>query len=73
MEKEFDIEIKEVLSRVETVKAESLDDAINKAMDMYYSEQIVLDAEDMKELIFAIQRRTAPSSIRKMEERHDEK
>lgn len=37
MEKEFDIEIKEVLSRVETVKAESLDDAINKAMDMYYS------------------------------------
>ena len=33
MEKEFDIEIKEVLSRVETVKAESLDDAINKAMD----------------------------------------
>ena len=49
MEKEFDIEIKEVLSRVETVKAESLDDAINKAMDMYYSEQIVLDAEDMKD------------------------
>ena len=42
MEKEFDIEIKEVLSRVETVKAESLDDAINKAMDMYYSEQICL-------------------------------
>ena len=37
MEREFDIEIKEVLSRVETVKAESLDDAINKAMDMYYS------------------------------------
>ena len=36
MDKEFDIEIKEVLSRVETVKAESLDEAINKAMDMYY-------------------------------------
>ena len=57
MEREFDIEIKEVLSRVETVKAESLDDAINKAMDMYYSEQIVLDAE-------AIQRRTAPFFIK---------
>lgn len=41
MEQEFDVEIKEVLSRVERVKAESLDDAINKAMDMYYSEQIV--------------------------------
>ena len=30
MEREFDIEIKEVLSRVETVKAESLDDAIRQ-------------------------------------------
>ena len=47
MEREFDIEIKEVLSRVETVKAESLDDAINKAMDMYYSEQIVHTAEKL--------------------------
>lgn len=45
MEQEFDVEIKEVLSRVERVKAESLDDAINKAMDMYYSEQIVLNSE----------------------------
>lgn len=43
MEQEFDVEIKEVLSRVQKVKAESLDDAINKAMDMYYAEQIVLD------------------------------
>ena len=32
MEKEFDIEIKEVLSRVETVKAESLDDADRKSV-----------------------------------------
>ena len=40
MEQEFDVEIKEVLSRVQKVKAESLDDAINKAMDMYYAEQI---------------------------------
>lgn len=46
MEQEFDVEIKEVLSRVQKVKAESLDDAINKAMDMYYAEQIVLGAED---------------------------
>ena len=35
MEQEFDVEIKEVLSRVQKVKAESLDDAINKAMDMH--------------------------------------
>lgn len=34
MEQEFDVEIKEVLSRVQKVKAESLDDAINKAMDV---------------------------------------
>lgn len=30
MEQEFNVEIKEVLSRVQKVKAESLDDAINK-------------------------------------------
>ena len=36
MEKEFDVEIKEVLSRVQRVKAESLDDAINKAMDRWF-------------------------------------
>ena len=53
MEQEFDDEIKEVLSRVQKVKAESLDDAINKAMDMYYAEQIVLGAEDMKGVDFA--------------------
>lgn len=33
MEQEFDVEIKEVLSRVQRVKAESLDDAINKARE----------------------------------------
>lgn len=54
MEKEFDVEIKEVLSRVQRVKAESLDDAINKAMDMYYSEKIVLGSEDMKGVDFSL-------------------
>ena len=54
MEQEFDVEIKEVLSRVQKVKAESLDDAINKAMDMYYAEQIVLGAEDRRELILRL-------------------
>ena len=53
MEQEFDVEIKEVLSRVQKVKAESLDDAINKAKDMYYAEQIVLGAEDMKGVDFS--------------------
>ena len=53
MEKEFDVEIKEILSRVEKVKAKSLDEAINKAMDMYFSEKIVLDAQDMRTLILS--------------------
>ena len=65
MEQEFDVEIKEVLSRVQKVKAESLDDAINKAMDMYYSEQIVLDAEDMKGVDFSpISEGQRPSSLK---------
>ena len=69
MEREFDIEIKEVLSRVETVKAESLDDAINKAMDMYYSEQIVLDAEDMKGVDFSpYSEEQLPSSLKENEQ-----
>ena len=63
--KEFDVEIKEVLSRVQKVKAESLDDAINKAMDMYYAEQIVLGAEDMKGVDFApISEGQLPSSLK---------
>ena len=65
MEQEFDVEIKEVLSRVQKVKAESLDDAINKAMDMYYAEQIVLGAEDMKGVDFApISEGQSPSSLK---------
>ena len=52
MEKEFEIEIKEILSRVETVKAESLDVAINIALDLYYAENMILDAIDMKGVDF---------------------
>lgn len=52
MRKEYEIEIKEVLSRVQTIEAESMDDAINKAMELYYSEEIVLDANVMKEVDF---------------------
>ena len=64
MEQEFDVEIKEVLSRVQKVKAESIDDAINKAMDMYYAEQIVLGAEDMKGVDFAPISEGLPSSLK---------
>ena len=65
MEKEYDVEIKEVLSRIERVKAESLDDAINKAIDMYYSEEIVLSAVDMKGVDFLpCSKEPLPSSLR---------
>lgn len=52
MEKEFNIEIKETLSRVEKIKAKSLEDAIKKAKDIYYSEKIVLDAQDLTDVDF---------------------
>lgn len=59
------VTVKEVLSRVQRVKAESLDDAINKAMDMYYAEQIVLGAEDMKGVDFTpISEGQLPSSLK---------
>ena len=50
--KQFQIEIKEELSRVESIEAETLGEAIDKAMDLYYGEKIVLDAEDMKGVDF---------------------
>lgn len=51
-EKEFEVEIKEILVRVQKVKANSLGEAIDKAMEMYYSEEIVLDAKDFKDVDF---------------------
>lgn len=44
--KDFDIEIREELSRTVTVKAETLGDAIDQVMDQYKRGEIVLDAED---------------------------
>lgn len=48
----FDIEIKEELSRVEHIEADTLDEAIDKAMELYEKQQIILDAEDMKGVDF---------------------
>ncbi len=50
--KEYDIEITETLQRIQKVEAECLSKAIDKAMDMYYNQKIVLDAEDMKGVEF---------------------
>ncbi len=47
---EFDIEIREVLSRTESVKAGYYGEAVDKIMDMYRNGEIVLDADDFKEV-----------------------
>lgn len=52
MPKEYEIEIQEVLSRVQNVEAESVGEAIDKAMALYYGQEIILDAEDMKDVDF---------------------
>ena len=49
---EFQIEIKEELARVETIQAETIGEAIDKAMELYYDQKIILDAEDMKGVDF---------------------
>lgn len=49
---EYEIEIQEVLSRVQKVEAESLGEAIDKAMALYYGQEIILDAEDLKDVDF---------------------
>lgn len=52
MLQEYEIEIQEILSRVQKVKAESVGEAIDKAMALYYAQEIILDAEDMKGVDF---------------------
>ena len=50
--KVFEIESSEQLSRVEKIEAETLGDAIDKAMELYYGQKVILDAEDMKGVDF---------------------
>lgn len=44
----YQVEVKEVLSRIQTVHASSLGEAIDKVMQQYHASEIVLDAEDFK-------------------------
>lgn len=48
-EGEYDIEITEVLQRVVSTKAESLQEAIHDVEEKYYNSEIILDADDLKE------------------------
>ena len=49
-ERDYAIEVREVLSRVENIKAASLEEAIDKVMEKYHNQEIVLDAEDFKDV-----------------------
>lgn len=49
---EFSIEVREVLSRVEKIPAETLGDAIDDVMDMYKRGEIVLNADDFKDVSY---------------------
>jgi len=42
----INIEVKETLTRVISVDAETVDDAISKVEDMYFREEVVLDYTD---------------------------
>lgn len=49
---EYDIEIREELSRIKRVKAETYEKAVARVRDMYYSGEIVLTADDFKQVVF---------------------
>lgn len=48
----FPIEIREVLSRVENIEAETLGDAIDKAMELHKKSEVVLDAGDFRDVSY---------------------
>lgn len=49
---EYDIEIREELSRIKRVNAETYDEAIARVKDMYYLGEIVLTADDFRQVVF---------------------
>lgn len=52
MNKIFEIEIEEVLQKVVKVKADSLDEAIDKVQERYKNEKYILDYNDFKGVEF---------------------
>ncbi len=50
--KEYDVEVKEILSKVVHIKTENIDEAINKAESMYDNSEIELNYEDLHEREF---------------------
>ena len=56
-EREYRVEVREILSRIETVTAPSLGDAIEQIMEKYHDQEIVLDADDFQEVIIDQERK----------------
>ena len=50
--REYNIEVEEVLQRTVTVEAESIEEALRIVRERYDSEEIVLNAEDLKDVKF---------------------
>ena len=53
MQKEYEIEIEEVLQKVVKVKANSLDEALDIVEEKYRNQEYVLDSEDFKGVEFS--------------------
>lgn len=53
MQKEYEIEIEEILQKVVKVKANSLDEALDIAEEKYRNQEYVLDSEDFKGVEFS--------------------
>lgn len=49
----YKIEIKEILTRIVEIEAQSEDDALETAQNLYKNEEIVLDSDDFSEVEFA--------------------
>ena len=54
MEKEFKVEIKEILSRIVPIKANTEEEAYQKVKQLYKNEEIVLDDNDFLDVEFTV-------------------
>lgn len=50
--KEYDVEVKEILSKIVSIRTENIDEALDKAETMYYNGEIELNYEDLHEREF---------------------
>ena len=63
-ENEYMVEITEVLSRLVKINASSREDAISKVEEKYFSGEITLNADDMKESDINVYKEIIPKKKR---------